>query len=135
MLGEEGASQIFKHLHQEEIERIVCEVAALGTVSPDVSEQVLTELNNTATAANGMTAGGIESARRLLSRALSPEESKRIFDRIVHLLQTNSGFASLEYANPQQLSKFIQSEHPQTIARILAHLNATQAGELIASLP
>ena len=44
VLGEDGASSIFKHLHQEEIERIVCEVASLGTVAPEVSEQVLTEL-------------------------------------------------------------------------------------------
>jgi len=135
VMGEEGASSIFKHLHPEEIERIVCEVAALGAVAPDVSEQVLTELNNTATAASGMMAGGVESARRLLAKALSPEDSKRIFDRILHLLHTNAGFASLEYANPQQLSKFILAEHPQTTALILAHMNPGSAAQVLEQLP
>jgi flagellar motor switch protein FliG len=135
VLGEEGASAIFKHLHQEEIERIVCEVAALGAVPPEVSESVLTELNNTATSASGMTAGGVESARRLLAKALSPEESRRIFDRILHLLHTNAGFASLEYANPQQLSKFMLGEHPQTTALILAHINPGSAAQVLEQLP
>jgi flagellar motor switch protein FliG len=51
------------------------------------------------------------------------------------MLEKSTGFSSLEKVNPQQLSKFIQNEHPQTIALILAHLSASQAAELIASLP
>src|SRR5690606_7343771 len=38
-------------------------------------------------------------------------------------------------ADPQQLAKFIQNEHPQTIALILSHLNTTQAASLLMSLP
>ena len=49
--------------------------------------------------------------------------------------QSNAGFASLERADPQQLSKFILGEHPQTIALILAHLQPANAAQLATLLP
>ena len=48
---------------------------------------------------------------------------------------TEAQVATLEKANPQQLSKFILGEHPQTIALILAHLNSGSAAQLITQLP
>jgi flagellar motor switch protein FliG len=45
------------------------------------------------------------------------------------------GFDNLQKADPVQLSKFIQSEQPQTIALVLAHLNSSQAAALLSSLP
>ena len=41
----------------------------------------------------------------------------------------------LQKADPQQLAKFIHNEHPQTIALVLSHLNASQAAALLVSLP
>ena len=79
--------------------------------------------------------GGIEYAKKLLIKSVGPEAARKIIDRLTKALESSAGFTSIERANPQQLSKFIQNEHPQTIALILAHLNASQAGDLIASLP
>jgi flagellar motor switch protein FliG len=41
----------------------------------------------------------------------------------------------LQKADPQQLARFIHTEHPQTIALVLSHLNPTQAAALLSSLP
>jgi flagellar motor switch protein FliG len=41
---------------------------------------------------------------------------------------------SLQQADPQQLAKFLEGEHPQTIALILAHLNGRQASALLMRL-
>jgi len=41
----------------------------------------------------------------------------------------------LQKADPQQLAKFVHSEHPQTIALVLSHLNPSQAASLLISLP
>jgi flagellar motor switch protein FliG len=86
-------------------------------------------------AAEFVTKGDMEQARRLLVRALGEETARRVMDRILRSLQSTAGFASLEKADPEQLSKFILGEHPQTIALILAHLNSTAAAELITLLP
>jgi flagellar motor switch protein FliG len=61
--------------------------------------------------------------------------SRRVFDRVSRSFSSTGGFAALEKTNPQQLSKFILGEHPQTIALILAHLNPLHAADLAAQLP
>jgi flagellar motor switch protein FliG len=133
-LGEDGASSIFKYLGDHEIDRVVREIASMGTVPPEVGEQVLSELNTSASAAKPAL-GGVEQARRMLAKSLGPEQSRRIVDRIVQSMNTSAGFASLERINPEQLSKFFLGEHPQTTALILAHLPSQTAALLLEQLP
>jgi flagellar motor switch protein FliG len=134
-LGEEASAEMFKHLHEDEIEKIAKEVAALGPVPSETGERVLAEFNHLTRAANYVTRGGVDYARRLLQRSFGPEVATRILDRVVRSFKTTAGFATLEKTDPQQLSKFILAEHPQTIALILAHLNASNAAQLVTLLP
>ena len=134
-LGDEAASAIFKYLEEDEIQSISKEIALTKHVLPEVADDVMEEFHTMTLAKSYITQGGIEFAKKLLIKSVGPEAARKIIDRLTKALESSAGFTSLERANPQQLSKFIQSEHPQTIALILAHLNATQAGELIVSLP
>ena len=134
VLGEDGASSVFRYLGEDEIERVAREIASLGSVPAEVGEQVLTELSASATATR-FAAGGIEHVRRLLSKSLNADASRRILDRVVQSMHTTAGFASLERANPEQLSKFFLGEHPQTTALILAHLPPGSAAQLLEQLP
>jgi len=134
-LGDETASNIFKYLEEEEIQTISREIAITKHVQPEVAEEVMEEFHTMTQARSYISQGGIEYAKKLLIKSVGPEVARKIIDRLVKALESSAGFTSLERANPQQLSKFIQNEHPQTIALILAHLNASQAAELISSLP
>lgn len=134
-LGDERTGRVFKFLQEDEIERIVREVAALGAVSTDLGEQVLEEFQQLASAAQLLQVGGVEQAKRLLSKALGQETARRVFERVMRSFHMTEGFATLEKTNPQQLSKFILGEHPQTIALILAHLNPVHAAQLASQLP
>jgi flagellar motor switch protein FliG len=135
-IGEERSAKVFKFLQEDEIERVAREVASLGIVSADLGEQVLEEFQQIASAAELVQVGGMEQARRLLGKSLGPDVSRRVFDRVSRSFNaTGGGFAALEKTNPQQLSKFILGEHPQTIALILAHLNPLHAADLAAQLP
>src|SRR6187401_2137664 len=133
-LGEDGASPIFKYLGEDEIERIAREIASMTDVPPEMGEQVLTELSASATAPRAGT-GGVDQARRILAKSLGADQSRRIVDRIVQSMNTSAGFASLERANPEQLSRFFLGEHPQTTALILAHLPTAVAAQLLEQLP
>ncbi len=135
LLGEEASTAIFKYLHEEEIERIAREVASLGTVPPESGEMILQEFHQMALAAAYVARGGVEYAQQLLLRSLSPDHARRIIDRVVRSFQSTAGFTSLAKADPQQLSKFILAEQPQTIALILAHLDSSHAAQLLSLLP
>jgi flagellar motor switch protein FliG len=134
-LGEDATAGLFKHLNEEEIERVMKEVASLGAVKADAGERVLEEFHQMARAANFVARGGVEHARRLLQKSFGTDTAHRILDRVVRSFKSTAGFQSLEKADPQQLSKFILAEHPQTIALILAHLAASNAAQLVSLLP
>ena len=59
-LGDEASAAVFKHLNEDEIERVAREIAGMSTVPQDVSEHVLTELHATARAASCYATGGVE---------------------------------------------------------------------------
>jgi len=135
LLGTNCTGQVFKFLNEEEVERIAREVAALGPIGPDTGAIVLEEFH--ALWHNGVhtTRGGVDAAKALLETSLAPEPARRVRDRVVKTAQSTLTFAGLESADPQQLSKFVLNEHPQTIALILAHLRPSQAAQLLNALP
>jgi flagellar motor switch protein FliG len=135
MIGEDASASIFKHLSEDEIETLLSEMAALGRISSKLGEQVLEEFHQTAVAAEHVARGDIEFAKRVLVKSFGPDTARRMIDRVMRAFQSNAGFASLERADPQQLSKFILGEHPQTIALILAHLQPANAAQLATLLP
>ncbi len=135
LIGEDASGEVFKHLNEEEIEVIAREVALLGPVPAATATEVLEEFHNMWKAAEYVTKGGVEYAQKLLVKSLGPELARRVLDRVVKTFESSMAFTGLGKADPQQLSKFIQSEHPQTIALILAHLKPGPAAQLMQSLP
>ena len=99
-LGAEGSTRLFKHLQEAEIEQIVREVAAIGSVPSDMGERVLDEFCQMTSASDYISSGGVEHARRLLDKSLGPDVSRRILDRVVKSFNSSAGFAALEKANP-----------------------------------
>ena len=135
VLGEESSSSVFRYLHEDEIERVAREIASIGAISTEIGEQVLSELSSASTTSAGVTAGGIDQARRMLLKTLGPDHTRRILEKVTQSLHTTAGFASLERINPEQLSKFFLGEQPQTTALILAHLHPSSAAQLLEQLP
>ena len=78
-----------------------------------------------------LSSGGLEYAREILYKALGPEEAKKVLDRLSKTMANTQNFSYLSKIKPQQLADFIVNEHPQTIALILAHMDATAAAETI----
>lgn len=135
LLGEEATSEVFKHLSEDEIEVVAKEMAALGQVQSHITETVLDEFHQSAGAMEFITRGDIEYAKRVLRKSVGEDAARRLIERVLRQFQSTAGFTSIEKADPEQLSKFILGEHPQTIALILAHLHPGNAAQLIALLP
>jgi flagellar motor switch protein FliG len=81
-------------------------------------------------------AGGIEYATSVLLAAFGPETGKRMAERLLKSISTESpDVDSLRRADPQDLAKIVHREHPQTIALIMCHLSTSQAAKLLSELP
>ncbi len=133
-LGSEASSQIFKNLDESDIERLSTEIARLDNISPDIREAVLEEFHNLALAHQYISQGGLDYAREVLEAALGPRKAKEILEKVQQTIRT-TGFNLLENIDPKQLVNFIQKEHPQTIALLLAHMEPANAAPIISALP
>jgi flagellar motor switch protein FliG len=135
-LGEAASAELLKQLDEDEVQRVSHEVARITSIAPGEAEGVLEEYYQMTVAHEYVLKGGIDYARKLLVNAFGPEAARRLLDRLVKALSTEvATFDALQKADPQQLAKFIHSEHPQMIALILSHLNPSQAASLLTSLP
>ncbi len=136
ILGDQISAEILRQLDEEEVQALGREVARINSISNDQAESVLEEFYQMSMARDYVLKGGIDYAKKMLMNAFGPEHAKKLVDRLVKTLGSElASFDTLQKADPQQLAKFIHNEHPQTIALILSHLNASQAAGLLISLP
>src|SRR5580698_4112133 len=136
MIGQEASSNILRALDEEEVQDISREIARVNTLAAEEAEGVLEEFYQMSLAHDYVLKGGVDYARKVLVDAFGAEPAKRMLDRLLKQMSNETlSFDALRKTDPQQLAKFIHSEHPQTIALILSHLNPSQAAGLLFSLP
>ena len=133
-LGTERASQIYKHLKEEEIEQLTLEIANLRKVDSDVKDAILEEFYEICLAKNYIAEGGIGYAKEVLEKALGGQKALELINKLTSSLQVRP-FDFARKADPTQLLNFIQNEHPQTIALIMAYLSPQQAAIILSALP
>ena len=136
ILGEDAASQIYRHLPPADVERITQEIAGLNSVDAETALAVLEEFERLVRAGDYLAQGGKDYANKLLVKAFGEEGAQELLRQVSLTAEMSaSKLDSLRNADPQQLAKFIEGEHPQTVALILAHLEAKQASNLLMRLP
>ena len=133
-MGAENASNIYKHLSDDEVEEISMELARMDYHSIDTVEEVLNEFYELCLTQKVVAEGGIDYARSVLVKAFGEETASALLNRITKQLQTKS-FDFVRKADYKNLLAIVQNEHPQTIALILSYARADQASAILSELP
>ncbi|MEC1721857.1 flagellar motor switch protein FliG [Schinkia azotoformans] len=133
-LGPEVSAQVYKHLSEEEIEKLTLEISSVKKVETKQKEDILDQFHQIALAQEYISQGGIGYAKTVLEKALGPEQAASIINRLTSSLQVKP-FDFARKADPSQILNFIQNEHPQTIALILSYLDPEKAGQILSALP
>ncbi|MEW6607994.1 MAG: flagellar motor switch protein FliG [bacterium] len=131
-LGSEISSEVFKYLREDEMESLTMEIANLPKISPEQREQVMNEFHQIMTAQRFILQGGVDYAKELLKRSLGEEKAQELIDK---LLSQKKPFEFMRKVDPVQLLTTIQSEHPQTVALVLAYLPPERASVILGELP
>ena len=132
-LGSEISAEIFKYLREDEIETLTFEVARLESIGAEERDFVLTEFQELMMAQDFISTGGIEYARELLEKGLGMQKAAEIINRLTSSLKVRP-LDFIRRTDPTHLLNFIQQEHPQTIALILAYLDPNKASIILGSL-
>ncbi len=133
-IGSEVSAEIFKHLREDEIETLTFEIARLDAIDSQERDKVLMEFQELMMAQDFITTGGIDYARELLEKALGSQKAVDIINRLTSSLQVRP-FDFIRRTDPTHLLNFIQQEHPQTIALILAYLEPNKSSIILSNLP
>jgi flagellar motor switch protein FliG len=134
VLGEDSAAIVFRDLNAQELQSVAEEVASLGAIPVELSLQVFEEYQQMIQAQDYLVQGGYDLARRLLIKAFGDAEAEGILQRLTKARDLKP-LEMLQRADPQKLARFLEAEHPQTIALILGQLGDRQASAILMSLP
>ena len=131
-VGDDLARQLFRGLADADVQQVTDEITRMGKVPQDVLTAVLTEFYGLMDTEQYIVRGGPENASRLLTEAFGAERATQLLLDVQKMRdRTDGDLSMLQKLDPQQLSKFLEKEHPQTIALVLAHLDPKRGSMLL----
>ena len=134
-VGEELAKEILRALPEVDVQRLTEELADLRGISSEMSREVLEEFWELLETQGFMIHGGLDYASRLLQETFGKERADDLLMLVRRSQEEAQGnLSKLQRTDPQQLGKLLDSEHPQTIALVLAHLDPRRASMVLDNL-
>lgn len=136
VLGETAAQSLYRSLDESGLCAVTAEIAGLKEVDPEEADKVLEEFAQLSREDRLLPGGGVEYARKLLAGAVGePRAAELLQQALAAREEEKSQIEALQKADPQRMVKFLEGEHPQTIALVLAHLESKKASALLLLLP
>jgi flagellar motor switch protein FliG len=134
-LGDELAKTLFQSLSETDVRRVTEEITRLGEVPAAQLTQVLTEFYGLLETQQYMVRGGPDYALRLLTEAFGSAKAEEMLAQVKKVRERSTGdMAIVQRMDAVHLSKFLENEHSQTVALVLAHLDAKQGSTVLMNL-
>lgn len=134
-VGDELGKKILQNLPEADVQRVTEELANLKNISPNLSFGVVEEFFEMLETQQYMMHGGLDYATRLLVESFGKQRAEDLLALVKRAQEASHGdLAMLQRVDPAQLGKFLDGEHPQTVALVLAHLDPRRASKVLDSL-
>lgn len=131
-IGEQTAADIYKHLSDEEVEKISIEISHIDSLSQDSIRDIMEEFYDLFIAQKIVAEGGKDYSLNVLTSAFGKEKAKMLMERIQ---SADRAFEFLRDVDYKTILTTLQNELPQTIALVLSHINSKKSAQIIAELP
>jgi len=133
-LGTQLSADVMRHIPEALVERLTFAMSTMDRVMPDARASITKDFIDALDIHRREDFGGIEYAREVLSKALGRDRAEELLSRITYR-DAERPFDFLVDVEPAPLARFLQEEHPQTVALILAHLPPILASKVFTCLP
>lgn len=131
-LKEDTAAQVMKNLRPSEIRRIGKYMNRISDIPSETLNAVAKEFCTLAREKGGTISVGHEQPKNIVIKALGEKAAQDIIADVENAKRNDNPIIDkLQDIDPKVLVDFTRTEHPQTIALILAHLKAEQAAEIL----
>ena len=121
-LNQDASQNLLNALSDQERDVVYNHLAAMGTISPALAENVAREF--------------AEKIRQLQNaNAFDQQGGGPATAQGEQVASTGAGLNAVLALEPDQLHALLKDEHPQTIAIVLVHLDTAVAGEVLSMMP
>lgn len=133
LLGEDLAADVMKSMDPKDVQKIGRVISRQTDVTPEEVGSVLIDFNDRTTAGMGMSLGGKEYVQKVLTKAIGTEKTSRVME---HIATSEEGWLdTIKWMDPRAIAQMLRSDHPQTIALILIHLDAELNSQVLSFFP
>lgn len=133
-LGEEGASDVLRHIGPKEVHKISTAMAEMKNVSMDQVTGVLVDFSEIVDEETALGVGSEDYLKSVLVKALGEDKAGSIIDRVL-MGENVSGLEQMKWMDPRAIVEIIKFEHPQIIAVVLSYIDSEQSAEVLSLLP
>ncbi|HDM78051.1 MAG TPA: flagellar motor switch protein FliG [Deltaproteobacteria bacterium] len=131
-LGKDVSSVLLKNFTDEEIKTIGKYLTEMSTIPGDVVETILKEFMDNFSNNKDVPVVGEKFFKDVLAQTYG-EKAEQLIEEIEEE-KSKTPFQNIRKVDSKILATFVQNEHPQTIAIILAHLDQKKAAEVLSML-
>jgi flagellar motor switch protein FliG len=134
-LGKDAAGILFKMLEDGDIRKLINIMGKYRVVSVHITKKVLEEFYEMISESEDYIFSDQITQKDNIVAVLGEERARGILGGLNSNGQQNRNLESLELVDAKSLSNFLVSEHPQTVAVILSHLETEKKSEVLKRLP
>ena len=133
-MGEDYASRIFRRMSNAEIKKVASIMSEIDNITPEELDAVSMDFIECFEGDMKLVVQGESFSKKVIGNTLGEEFATSIFDDI-EAEKRDLPFDWSRKVDTHALASYIEGEHPQTIAMILAHLPSDIAAEIMNSIP
>lgn len=134
-MGKPIAGKLLKFFEQDELQIIIDKAQKLRPIPPQELEELVTEFEDLFSEGTGLM-DNAKVMESILEEGLTPDEVDGLLGRRTEFQAiTRTIWDDLKDADPDMVYKFLETEHPQTVAYILSMLPSSFAGKTLMKMP
>ncbi len=133
-MGEDYASDVFSRMADDEIREVATVMSQIDKITPEVIGKVSEEFVGAFEGETSLVVEGESFLKNVIDRALEADKAKELYKDIEDR-KRDVPFMWSRNVNVSTLSNYLEAEHPQTIAMILAHLPSEIASDVMMAMP
>lgn len=128
IIGEENAAKILPLLNDNQIDKIIFEIASIRTISDEEKLVILEEFNSIKDDLQNQ--GGIYKAREILEKAYGKERAQTLLNKAIPVSDSKP-FSYLENADSERILNLLKDENPGIQSLVLSHLPPKKSASII----
>ena len=133
-MGEEYATQAFEKMNEQEIGEVAFEMSMIESITPEMLKEVSLDFVGQFEGEARMIIESGSFINNIVKNTLKGNDAAAVLDDLEKKKQ-DKPFIWSRNINVGTLAGYVEGEHPQTIAMILAHMPSEISSEILMSLP